>query len=404
MPSRAARYIPHHSASSCTDVQQRAHFLELGVIRTFDFVSALRRMTVITKRLKSKSMEIYLKGAPEILKDVCDPESCKFSALKSRREVLYSFQVPEDYEDLLSYYTKNGYRVIGIAGKSVEGLSWLKAQRMKREQVESGLQFLGLIIFENKLKPGTAPAIAALREAYLGCRMVTGDNPRTAVSVARECKLINSTAFVFYPIFVEGDATTPRARLQWNGVDDESLRLDPYSLRPLPPPPHIVEDEERIYRDYALVLPGDVFRWMVNHAPLETLQQASLVLHHGGCTESAHRCSSKRKFLLACLPTRSTNWSSVCNPLGSPSRSVETVPTTVEHSKLQMSGFRSQRQKRVLRHRLRVAHQTLAVCSRSLKKDELHLLRAFRASSICKSGPVAAYSSSLFISVGPCIR
>jgi hypothetical protein len=42
------------------------------------------------------------------------------------------FTVPQDYEDLLSYYTKRGYRVIAIAGKSIDGLSWLKAQRMKR--------------------------------------------------------------------------------------------------------------------------------------------------------------------------------------------------------------------------------------------------------------------------------
>jgi cation-transporting ATPase 13A2 len=40
--------------------------------------------------------------------------------------------VPHDYEDILSYYTKRGYRVIAIAGKSVEGLTWLKAQKMKR--------------------------------------------------------------------------------------------------------------------------------------------------------------------------------------------------------------------------------------------------------------------------------
>lgn len=42
------------------------------------------------------------------------------------------FVVPQDYDDLLSYYTKRGYRVIAIAGKSVEGLSWLKAQKLKR--------------------------------------------------------------------------------------------------------------------------------------------------------------------------------------------------------------------------------------------------------------------------------
>jgi hypothetical protein len=40
--------------------------------------------------------------------------------------------VPQDYDDLLSYYTRRGYRVIAMAGKSIEGLSWLKAQRMKR--------------------------------------------------------------------------------------------------------------------------------------------------------------------------------------------------------------------------------------------------------------------------------
>lgn len=60
---------------------KHAHFLELGVIRTYDFVSSLRRMSVIVKRLKSTSMEIYVKGAPEVMPDICDPASCKRPAL-----------------------------------------------------------------------------------------------------------------------------------------------------------------------------------------------------------------------------------------------------------------------------------------------------------------------------------
>ena len=40
--------------------------------------------------------------------------------------------VPNDYDDMLSYYTRNGFRVIAIAGKSIEGMTWLKAQRMRR--------------------------------------------------------------------------------------------------------------------------------------------------------------------------------------------------------------------------------------------------------------------------------
>ncbi|KAG9039815.1 hypothetical protein FRB95_007242 [Tulasnella sp. JGI-2019a] len=236
---------------------RHAHFLELGVIRTFEFVSALRRMSVIVKRLKSSSMEIYVKGAPEVMGDICAPDS-----------------FPRDYEDLLSYYTKHGYRVIAIAGKSIEGLSWLKAQKMKREQAESDLRFLGLIIFENKLKPGTTPAIQVLRAAHMACRMVTGDNPRTAVSVARECGLVSQSAHVFYPDFIEGNAQRRQSKLEWSSVDDNLLKLDDYSLKPRPPPEHLnIDAEEMLSQDYALVVTGEVFRWMINNAPLETLHR-----------------------------------------------------------------------------------------------------------------------------------
>ena len=108
---------------------KHAHFLELGVIRTFDFVSALRRMSVIVKRLKSSSMEVYVKGAPEVMPEICDPSS-----------------FPLDYDDMLSYYTRNGFRVIAIAGKSIEGLSWLKAQKMKRS-VNLFILIVDMLIF-----------------------------------------------------------------------------------------------------------------------------------------------------------------------------------------------------------------------------------------------------------------
>ena len=115
-------------------VLQHAHFLELGVIRTFDFVSALRRMSVIVKRLKSNSMEIYVKGAPEVMAEICDKSTCEcvrhVGGDACAEDVAYP--VPQDYDDLLSYYTKRGYRVIAMAGKSIEGLSWLKAQKLKR--------------------------------------------------------------------------------------------------------------------------------------------------------------------------------------------------------------------------------------------------------------------------------
>lgn len=33
-------------------------------------------MSVVVKRLKSNSMEIYVKGAPEVMFDICEKDSC----------------------------------------------------------------------------------------------------------------------------------------------------------------------------------------------------------------------------------------------------------------------------------------------------------------------------------------
>ncbi|WVQ65814.1 uncharacterized protein L199_003992 [Kwoniella botswanensis] len=236
---------------------KHAHFLELGVIRTYDFVSALRRMSVIVKRLKSNSMEVYVKGAPEVMPDICDPST-----------------FPLDYDDMLSYYTRNGFRVIAIAGKSIEGLTWLKAQRMRREVAESDLQFLGFIVFENKLKPNTAPNIHTLRAAHLACRMVTGDNVRTAISVARECGMVSHSASVYIPTFIPGTGTSEGAQLDWSSVDDERHKLDEYTLKPMVTQMGVTLDgQDPESHDYQLALTGDVFKWMLEYAELETMER-----------------------------------------------------------------------------------------------------------------------------------
>lgn len=231
--------------------------LELGVIRTFEFVSALRRMSVIVKQLHSSSMEVFVKGAPEALIDICDRAT-----------------LPQDFDDLLAYYTHHGFRVIACAGKSLPGLSWVEAQRLPREKAESGLSFLGLIVFENKLKPGSLPAIATLRNANIGCKMVTGDNPRTAVSVARECGILGQSSTVFLPSFVHGSPDEPNdVILSWCSTDDESMKLNPDTLKPINPDPMHIDLGEHNILEYELVITGDVFRWMIDYAPIEIVRR-----------------------------------------------------------------------------------------------------------------------------------
>ena len=115
--------------------------------------------------------------------------------------------VPDDYDERLSYYTHKGYRVIGCATRHLKKLSWVKAQKMTRSEVENGLDFVGFIIFENKLKPTTSDVLRELTSSNIGTVMVTGDNILTAISVARECGLVERSAHCFVPHFSQGETS-----------------------------------------------------------------------------------------------------------------------------------------------------------------------------------------------------
>lgn len=63
-------------------------------------------------------------------------------------------------------------------------------QRIAREKIETELEFLGLVILENRLKDDTTKIINNLMTANIRTIMVTGDNMLTALSVARDCDMI----------------------------------------------------------------------------------------------------------------------------------------------------------------------------------------------------------------------
>ena len=233
--------------------------VELGILRSFEFAAHLRRASVIVRQRGDTGAHIFVKGAPEVMKDICQSSS-----------------MPAEYDDLLSYYTHRGFRVIACASKYLSKLSWERTQKMERVEAESRLQLTGFIIFENKLKEITTEVIEELNEAAIRNVMCTGDNILTAISVARECNLIDRSEHCFVPHFVEGDRLDPSARLIWESVDNSIYQLDENTLMPLLPPAEI--DSSAPYdaialRDYSLAVTGDVFRWIVDFGPREVMQR-----------------------------------------------------------------------------------------------------------------------------------
>lgn len=52
--------------------------IELGILRAFEFVSQLRRASVVVRQFGAAGGDIYVKGAPECMKDICLSDSCRW--------------------------------------------------------------------------------------------------------------------------------------------------------------------------------------------------------------------------------------------------------------------------------------------------------------------------------------
>ncbi|XP_072945852.1 polyamine-transporting ATPase 13A3 isoform X2 [Epargyreus clarus] len=165
--------------------------LEVGIVQQYQFVSALQRAAVAARLLGEDVLRLYCKGAPEALRTLCRPDT-----------------VPDNLNTVLSQYAEKGYRVIAMASRVLE-VTYKQLQKMDREEVECDLEFLGLIIMENRLKGATTGIIHELKEANIHVVMITGDNIHTAVSVAKECGILATGERVVH-MSVDDSSGVPR--------------------------------------------------------------------------------------------------------------------------------------------------------------------------------------------------
>lgn len=164
--------LQNQSESALETLDISSH--DIGIVREFSFTSSLQRMAVITRKISDKNFNVYCKGSPEMIATLCRPET-----------------IPTDFNEKLNFYAQQGYRIIALAYKSLDRkMTYPKIQRISRDKVESELEFLGFVILENRLKPGSEKVIKILNDANIRTIMVTGDNILTAVSVAKDCDMI----------------------------------------------------------------------------------------------------------------------------------------------------------------------------------------------------------------------
>ncbi len=215
-----------------------------AVLKQFPFEAKLQRMGVIAMDEATGQTEMFAKGAPEMLVRFCDPVS-----------------VPDNFAAVVDKYTHAGFRVIALARRPINVrnpggtakdavqthidemaragaadagatsvlsgagsfatsttgalVAPLKQVQLEtkladaaaalaahdfaelRSAAESGLTLLGLLVLENAIKAETMPTLEALRLAGVRSVMVTGDNAKTAVSIAKECGIVPKDSAVF---------------------------------------------------------------------------------------------------------------------------------------------------------------------------------------------------------------
>ncbi|KAI9849371.1 MAG: hypothetical protein M1838_000176 [Thelocarpon superellum] len=194
--------------------KNHAHTVQIK--RRFQFSSALKRQSAVASitatnpqtSKRTKTTFAGVKGAPETI-----------------RAMLVS--TPPGYEETYKDFTRKGSRVLALGYKYLATEAELGQNRinnLKREEVESQLTFAGFLVLQCPLKDDAKKAVRMLNESSHRVVMITGDNPLTAVHVARKVEIVDRDVL----ILDAPEHDTSGTKLVWRSIDDlVQIPVDP---------------------------------------------------------------------------------------------------------------------------------------------------------------------------------
>ncbi|XP_056421370.1 probable cation-transporting ATPase 13A4 [Hyla sarda] len=303
------------------------------ILQQFPFSSGLQRMSVITQILNGDEYAVYMKGAPEMVASFCKPDT-----------------VPLNFTDELELYTKQGFRVIGLAYKILDRSENINIKALKRDEVECDLSFLGLLVMENRLKLETRPVLKELSNANVRTVMITGDNLQTAVTVAKNSGMISGNSKV---ILVDAKKPTESslASITWTVVQAVKQKnfeeVDIY----IELPDKSKQDKEK--QPYYFAMTGNTYEIILNHfnhllqkilingtifARMSPGQKSSLVeefqklgYYVGMCGDGANDCGALKMAHVGI--SLSEQEASVASPFTSHTPNIECVPRLLKEGR-----------------------------------------------------------------------
>lgn len=196
--------------------------IELSILRQFEFSADKLRAGALVRRQRQeghrhhKPLVYFVKGSPEAILSLASPST-----------------IPQGIYKELENLSRRGLRVIAMACVEFDESDLAQVMVASQVELESNVSFMGLVFLSNALKEDTSRTIAGLQRADISANMITGDHIYTAIAIAGDCGLINTTADTVTYI-IDSDPNISDSRIQISTFGDGeilSMTLDQLMLR-----------------------------------------------------------------------------------------------------------------------------------------------------------------------------
>jgi len=172
--------------------------------KLLDFTSARKMMSWVVPNFNAEQNQIgytaYTKGAAEIVLQRCN------KILVNNQVCTLQDEQCNEILDVVQKYARRGMRCLALAFRddiskdtnleSLHDTIYNSDGISKAWNVETNLIFVALIGIEDPLRPEVPLAIEKCYKAGIDVRMVTGDSPNTAVSIAYQAGILRPYHFV----------------------------------------------------------------------------------------------------------------------------------------------------------------------------------------------------------------
>ncbi len=151
------------------------------MIKELPFDSDRKRMSMIFNNKRQKTKEAYVKGAPDVIIELCTEiyDNGKIRKLtKEDKERIHHNN---------NSLAKDALRVLALAYKEIHSI-----EKYSIDTIEQNLVFLGLVGMIDPPREEVKDAIEKCKDAGIGVMMITGDHPITAKAVAEHIGLFTN--------------------------------------------------------------------------------------------------------------------------------------------------------------------------------------------------------------------